>query len=154
MEVKMVDQTKLTTVQKLYVGVQLINPLLRSITLRVEADLHGTGISVGQRAILDVLLTKKKATAPEITRILQLKRQFVGRELKELIQNEMVQSEPNPEHKRAHFHSLTKKSEAVIREIRAREMEEFTAFANRFTPEEIDAFYRIQKTLNEEMMPS
>lgn len=150
----MTDEKEPTTVEKLYMGVQLTRPLLRNITARVEADLEGTGVSVGQRAILDVLLLRGRATAPEITQILQLKRQFVGRELKELIKIGMVQAELNPMHKTARIHRLTPMATKIIQEIRQRETESFTEFASRFTADEIDGFYRIQMALNEEMVKS
>lgn len=150
MGLKVTDEKEPTTVEKLYMGVQLTRPLLRNITARVEADLEGTGVSVGQRAILDVLLLRGKATAPEITQILQLKRQYVGRELKELIKNGLVQADLNPMHKTARIHCLTPESKKIIQEIRQRETESFAVFAHRFTAGEIDGFYRIQMALNEE----
>ncbi len=139
----------LSPAEKLYAGVQLVRPLLRNITSRVEADLAGTGISVGQRAILEVLLVAEQATAPEITKILQVKRQFVARELKELTQNVMVETVENPGHRRSVFYRLSEKSRKIISEIRRRETVQFTEFANKFTPAEIDAFFRVQKALND-----
>jgi DNA-binding MarR family transcriptional regulator len=144
----------LSTVEKLYIGVQLTRPLLRNITARVDADLKGTGISVGQRAILDVLLAMDQATAPEITTALQLKRQFVARELQELTKTGMVQSAPNPRHKTSRIYTLSQQAHRVITQIRHRETKQFAEFAGRFTPEEIDAFYRVQVALNAEMVGS
>ena len=139
-----------TPAEKLYAGVQLTRPLLRNITARVEADLTGTGVSVGQRAILEVLMLTGQATAPEITRMLQISRQFVARELKLLMQNGMIKTVKNPHHQRSNYHQLNAKSRAVISEIRQREMAQFAEFASRFSPEEIDAFLRVQKALNDE----
>ena len=146
--------TSLTTVEKLYLGVQLTRPLLRNITARVEADLAETGISVGQRAILEVLLAIKQASAPDITKALQLKRQYVARELQELSRKGMVISSPNPHHKTSHLYSMTDQTRDVILKIRERETEKFAEFSSRFAPEDIDAFYRVQTALNEEMASS
>ncbi len=145
------SDANLTTVEKLYLGVQLTRPLLRNITARVETDLSGTGISVGQRAILEVLLVLDQATAPDITSALQLKRQYVARELQELIRNGLVESTPNPSHKTSHFYSMTGKARGTILGIRKLETQNFAEFARRFEPEDIDAFYRVQVALNEEM---
>ncbi len=60
----------------LYQGIQTTRPLLRHITAAVEKKLEGTGVTVGQRAVLEVLLNNPEQTAPEITATLQLKRQF------------------------------------------------------------------------------
>lgn len=141
----------LTTVEKLYIGVQITRPLLRNITARVEADLAGTGISVGQRAILEVLLAMRKATAPQITSALQLKRQYVARELQELLATELITSSLNPRHKTSQFYQMTQSACAIILKIREQETQKFTEFSNRFSPEDIDAFYRVQMALNEEM---
>ncbi|MEM1130190.1 MAG: MarR family transcriptional regulator [Pseudomonadota bacterium] len=135
----------------LYEGVQLTRPLLRNITARVEADLEGTGVSVGQRAILEVLLAVGEAAAPEITRLLDVSRQFVGRELKLMLASEMVATTANPKHRSSHKYRLTVKSRRVIEAIRDREKAEFRKFAEQFTPSEIEGYYKIQKALNDGM---
>lgn len=133
---------------KLYAGVQLTRPLLRNITARVEADLAGTGISVGQRAILEHLLITEQATAPEITASLELKRQFVSRELKELSNNGMVISIDNPQHRRSVYYRLTAESRKIFTDLHRREMKQFAEFASKFSPEEIEAFLHVQSALN------
>ncbi len=134
--------------EDLYAGIQLTRPLLRNITARVEADLAGTGISVGQRAILEALLVLGPATAPALTEALQVSRQFVGRELKAMLGAGLVATEPNPAHRSAHLYVLTEASRRTIKAIRAREMAEIAGFAARFAPEEIAAFRRVQAALN------
>lgn len=143
------NEDDLSLADKLYAGVQLTRPLLRNITARVEADLAGTGISIGQRAILELLLATDQATAPEITATLELKRQFVARELHALSEKGMIVSVDNPRHRRSVYYRLTEESRARISEVRRREMVQFAAFANRFSAEEIDAFLRIQAALNQ-----
>jgi DNA-binding MarR family transcriptional regulator len=132
----------------LYEGVQLVRPLLRHITKRVEADLAGTGVSVGQRAILEALLLLGRATAPQLTRVLDLKRQFVARELQDLHARGMVLQAENPAHKTSAFYSLTPESHALIAAIRAREQAAFARFAAGYSAEEIAAFHRIVTALN------
>lgn len=140
----------LSPAEQLYAGIQLTRPLLRYITSRVETDLAGTGVSVGQRAILEVLLAIGPATAPEITKTLDVKRQFVGRELKEMAAKGMVSTTDNPLRKASMIYSLKQASRKMIEEIRSREMTEFTAFSERFTPEQIKAFYNVQRAIYEE----
>ena len=140
----------LSPAEQLYAAIQLTRPLLRQITSRVEADLSGTGVSVGQRAILEVLLAIGPATAPEITRILEVKRQFVGRELKNMAANCMVSTIDNPRRKSSLIYSLTKESRRVIEGIRSREMAGLAEFAERYAPEQIEAFYLVQRAIHEE----
>lgn len=139
----------LTPADKLYRGAQLTRPLLRNITARVDADLAGTGVTVGQRAILEALLHADQATAPELTALLDMKRQFVARELKQLLRSGMVETRDNPRHRRSVFYRLTATSRATITAIRQREVARFTEFAKGFSKAEIDAYLRIQQALND-----
>ncbi|NKX44639.1 MarR family winged helix-turn-helix transcriptional regulator [Roseicyclus persicicus] len=142
------DKRDRDPVALLYEGVQLVRPLLRNITKRVEADLEGTGVSVGQRAILEALLGLSRATAPQLTRALDVKRQFVARELQDLHARGLVEQTGNPAHKTSAFYSLTPGSHALITAIRAREQAEFARFAAGYAREEIEAFHRIISALN------
>ena len=135
---------------QLYAGIQLTRPLLRNITARVEHDLQGTGITVGQRAILEVLLALDHATAPQITAHLDVTRQFVGRELKSLVDEGKLETEDNPAHRASKFYRLTERSRAQILSIRRREMQEIDAFAQGVTEKEIRGFYKILAALNAE----
>ena len=134
----------------LYLGMQLTRPLLRNITNRVEADLEGSGVSVGQRAVLEVLLNVGQATAPEITKLLQVKRQLVGRVLKELVEQGALTTIANPKHQTSHFYCLSPNSKKLIETIRSKEMADIDRFAERFTAEEIRAYYDIQTAINAE----
>lgn len=142
----------LSTTEQLYAGIQLTRPLLRLITNRVELELSGTGVSVGQRAILEVLLAIGPATAPEITKALDVKRPFVGRELKDMAEKSMVSTIENPRRKSSLIYSLTKESRKVIEAIRAREMAVLVDFADMFAPEQIEAFYLVQRAIYEEFI--
>ncbi|WP_417264375.1 MarR family winged helix-turn-helix transcriptional regulator [Celeribacter sp.] len=133
---------------QLYAGIQLTRPLLRNITARVEHDLQGTGITVGQRAILEVLLALDHATAPQITAHLDVTRQFVGRELKSLVAEGKLETEENLAHRASKFYRLTERSRAQILSIRRRETQEIDAFAQGFTEEEIRGFYKTLTALN------
>lgn len=133
--------------EELYAGVRLVRPLLRRITAQVERDLRGTTISVGQRAILEALHETKRATAPMLTEWLDMKRQFVARELQVLLKAGMVEKSANPDHARSHFYTLTEKSADLIGAIRQREKKAFAEFAGRFTGEEVLAFRKIIEAL-------
>jgi DNA-binding MarR family transcriptional regulator len=138
----------MTPAEQLYAGIQLTRPLLRHITARVEADLAGSGVSVGQRAILEVLLAVERASAPQITEMLDVTRQFVGREIKALLEKGFVVGSVNPSHRTSRYYHLTEESRGIIEGIRAREMAAFEEVATRFTRDEIAAYYKVQSALN------
>ena len=133
----------------LYEAIQLTRPLLRHITATVEAQIEESGISVGQRAVLEVLGRDGPLTAPDITLRLQLKRQFVARMLKEARKKDLVEPRDNPDHARAHFYALTPWGRAAIEKIRTREMDLVRDFASRFSDADIEAHHTIQAALND-----
>lgn len=138
------DNTPKSTADILYEAIQLTRPLLRHITAGVDAMSRDVGVSVGQRAVLEVMMPDRRLTGPQLTEILQLKRQFVARMLSEAKFLELVQTEPNPAHVRAHFFKLTEKGFKAISQIRAREMVLVQEFADQFTEAEIASHHRIQ----------
>lgn len=131
----------------LYQAVQATRPLLRHITSTVEAGLEKHNISVGQRAVMEVLLEQPLSTAPELTRYLDLKRQFVARMIGELEQKALIASVPNPSHKRAHRYQLTKAGETAIRDIRQSETETLSEFLGAFSASDIATHHKIQTAL-------
>ncbi len=133
----------------LYAGIQMTRPLLRTISNRVEADLEGTGLTVGQRAVLEATLNLEQATAPQLTDFLQLKRQFIAKVLKELLNKEQVEQVSNPRHKRSVFYRLTPSGKALIEKVRKAEMKRLEEFVREFSDEEVETYYRMQYVLND-----
>ncbi|KZL19358.1 DNA-binding transcriptional repressor MarR [Pseudovibrio axinellae] len=127
----------------------MTRPLLRTISARVEADLAGTDLSVGQRAVMEAALVLTQATAPELTNFLQLKRQFVAKVLKELLEKGHVAQVHNPRHKRSVYFRLTPSGKALIKRVRSVEMAKIDEFAKAFSEEEVETYYRMQCVLNE-----
>ncbi|MDG4647176.1 helix-turn-helix domain-containing protein [Roseibacterium sp. SDUM158017] len=106
---------------------------------KVRQGPHRQGDFPG-RAILEALLALGPATAPEITRALDVKRQFVQREIQDLHIRGLVTQSQYPGHKTSVCYSLTPRSRALIEDIGDREQREFTRFASRYSAEEIEAF--------------
>ncbi|MEP4039042.1 hypothetical protein [Pseudophaeobacter sp.] len=150
----MKEANEMSQAEMLYAGIQLTRPLLRNITSRLEADLEGTGIGVGERAVLEVLLAVGQATAPEITHILEVKRQFTGRLLKDLVERGLLQALPNPKHRTSSIFTLSDESRSLIECIRSTELSRLGEFCQRFSPEEIRAFYEVQRAINAEFSPA
>lgn len=134
--------------EKLYRSIQLTRPLLRHISAYVEQELGDSSVTVGQRAVLEVLYTDGAMTAPQLTQKLELKRQFVGRMLAEATDAGLVTQQANPEHARAHFHVLTDAGHGAIARIREHEMQKLSELEALFTVEEIDTHFRIQAAMN------
>lgn len=136
-------------IARLYQAVQLTRPLLRHITAGVEAKLQATGLSVGQRAILEGLLLTGTTGLPELTAYLQLKRQFIHKMLGEVIETGLVEGIAHPTRKNGQHYRLSKSGEGLIRQIRDREVEAMRRFASQCSPEEIRAYAKLQSRLND-----
>lgn len=134
--------------EKLYRAIQLTRPLLRHISAYVEQELGDSGVTVGQRAVLEVLYTDGPMTAPQLTQKLELKRQFVARMLAEATDAGLATQQANPEHARAHFHVLTDAGHGAIARIREHEMKRLLELEALFTVEEIETHYRVQQVMN------
>ncbi len=132
----------------LYESVQITRPLLRHITAAVEAGLSGTGISVGMRAVLEVLHRNGPMTVPEMTARLQLKRQFVHKMASEAATAGLLEALPNPAHRRANYFGVTARGRAAITRIRDAETQRLKQFLAHVPKGDIEAHARVQKALN------
>ncbi|SDR39589.1 MarR family winged helix-turn-helix transcriptional regulator [Pseudovibrio sp. Tun.PSC04-5.I4] len=132
----------------LYESIQITRPLLRHITNAVEAASLKVGVSVGERAVLEVLYNSEDAlTAPQMTELLDLKRQFVARVLATSKAKSFVEEKLNPTHKRAHYHQLTEAGRAAIAEICGAELRVLKSLLQRLSADEVIAHLKVQKAL-------
>ncbi|WP_020399234.1 MarR family winged helix-turn-helix transcriptional regulator [Kordiimonas gwangyangensis] len=132
----------------LYDAVQTTRPLIRNIVAAVDATLKGTGVTVGVRAVLEVLFAADNASLPEVTKHLNLTRQFAHRMLGEAADAGFVERKPSPTRKGAHVYRLTNKGREAIKAIRAQEQEYLRAFMKGHSEEDLRAFCRVQSALN------
>ncbi|MGW6912707.1 MarR family winged helix-turn-helix transcriptional regulator [Kitasatospora sp. NPDC054939] len=98
----------------------LVGPLYRRVQRRIELD-AAQGISVGVRAVLELLFRNGPMTAPQMGRAQSLSRQFVQRMVNDAAGRGLVESIPNPAHRRSSLIRLTEDGRASITAITARE---------------------------------
>ncbi|RLJ99857.1 MarR family protein [Ruegeria conchae] len=132
---------------QLYQAVQAARPLLRNITAAVEQGSQRKGVTVGQRALLEGLSLFPGATAPVLCAKLQLKRQYVSRILKELMSEQLIESQPNSRRAGTHCYRLSPSGDATITAIRADEMTKLSCFAQDFSASELAAYHKVQLAL-------
>ncbi|MFC4012963.1 MarR family winged helix-turn-helix transcriptional regulator [Nonomuraea purpurea] len=92
----------------------LVGPLYRRAQRKVELYLPGEGLSVGMRAVLVLLREHGPMTVPQMGRAQALSRQFVQRMINDAAAHGLVESVPNPAHKRSSLIRLTEEGQAVI----------------------------------------
>ncbi|MEV0692183.1 MarR family winged helix-turn-helix transcriptional regulator [Streptomyces sp. NPDC050388] len=112
----------------------LIGPLYRRVQRKVEEGAQGAqgaytgeqdqaveGLSVGVRAVLDLLHKHGPMTVPQMGRAQAISRQFVQRMVNDAAARDLVESIPNPAHQRSSLIRLTEKGRAAIAAVVARE---------------------------------
>ncbi|MFF3270750.1 MarR family winged helix-turn-helix transcriptional regulator [Streptomyces chrestomyceticus] len=90
-----------------YEVIRRLWPLHRTVVRAVERELSGTGLTAGQRALLDTLRTHGPRTVPELARALELDRQPVQRWVNHARELGLLEAVPNPAHRRSPLIRLT-----------------------------------------------
>ncbi|MDF2705064.1 MAG: hypothetical protein K0R62_716 [Nonomuraea muscovyensis] len=99
----------------------LVGPLYRRAQRKVEQDAPIEGLSVGVRAVLNLLREHGPMTVPQMGRAQALSRQFVQRVINDAVARGLVESVPNPAHKRSSLIRLTDHGRAAITAVIDRE---------------------------------
>ncbi|MFG2092338.1 MarR family winged helix-turn-helix transcriptional regulator [Streptomyces sp. NPDC048612] len=95
--------------------------LYRRVQRKVEQAAPVEGLSVGVRAVLDLLCDKGPMTVPQMGRAQALSRQFVQRMVNDAADRKLVEITPNPAHQRSSLIRLTDEGRAAITAVLARE---------------------------------
>jgi len=99
----------------------LVGPLYRRAQRKVEQDAPIEGLSVGVRAVLTMLCEHGPMTVPQMGRAQALSRQFVQRMINDAAARNLVESVPNPAHKRSSLIRLTEEGRAAVTALIDRE---------------------------------
>nr|WP_197973306.1 MULTISPECIES: MarR family transcriptional regulator [Streptomyces] len=99
----------------------MVGPLYRRVQRKVEQGEAVEGLSVGVRAVLDLLHKHGPMTVPQMGRAQAISRQFVQRMVNDAAARGLVESIPNPAHQRSPLIRLTAGGRAAITAVLARE---------------------------------
>ncbi|MCO5998905.1 MarR family winged helix-turn-helix transcriptional regulator [Actinoallomurus rhizosphaericola] len=121
----------------------LVGPLYRRAQRKVEQYAPRQGLSVGVRAVLALLQEHGPMTVPQMGRAQALSRQFVQRTVNEAAARGLVESIPNPAHKRSSLIRLTGEGAAAIAALVAREREMLSQVGGDLTDDDITACLRV-----------
>ncbi|MFF4955366.1 MarR family winged helix-turn-helix transcriptional regulator [Streptomyces chattanoogensis] len=99
----------------------LVGPLYRRVQRKVEQAAPIEGLSVGVRAVLDLLREHGPMTVPQMGREQALSRQFVQRMVNDAAAQQLVEIIPNPAHRRSSLIRLTDGGRAAITAVTSRE---------------------------------
>ena len=99
----------------------VVGPLYRRVQRAVERSEPREGVSIGVRAVLDLLRTGGPMTVPHMGRTQALSRQFVQRMVNDAEAAHLVRTTPNPAHRRSSLIELTPLGRKRIAAVTARE---------------------------------
>ena len=136
---------------QLYEILRNVRPLVLNSARVVEADLAADGLTVGMRAVLEVLADHGPATVPAIAERLDLARQGIQRHVNDLAALALVESRANPAHRRSVLIAPTATGAARFARIRADELARLDRMAPDCTPEEIGTAVKVLQALNRDV---
>jgi DNA-binding MarR family transcriptional regulator len=136
---------------RIYEVLEQVRPLVLNSARVVDASLKPLGLTVGMRAVLEVLAEHGPATVPAIGERLDLARQGVQRHVNDLIERDHVVSRANPDHRRSVLIALTEAGADRIRRISEDERRHLAQMAQDCTAEEIAATVKVLRALNRDV---
>jgi DNA-binding MarR family transcriptional regulator len=121
----------------------VVGPLYRRALRAVERAEPAEGLSVGVRAVLDLLARNGPMTVPQMGRAQSLSRQFVQRMVNDALAAGLVELADNPAHRRSRLVRPTERGSAAIAAVTAREHGLLRQVRGRLTSAEVDACMRV-----------
>ncbi|MBE3015085.1 MarR family transcriptional regulator [Microbispora sp. NEAU-D428] len=125
----------------------LVGPLYRRAFRKVEQDTTIEGLSVGMRAVLNMLRERGPMTVPQMGRDQALSRQFVQRMINDAAARGLVEFVPNPAHKRSSLIRLTQEGRTAITAVVDRERAVFRRVGGDLSSADVDACIRVLSRL-------
>lgn len=125
----------------------LVGPLYRRAQRKVEQDVPSEGMSVGIRAVLNMLREHGPMTVPQMGRAQAISRQFVQRMVNEAAARHLVEGVPNPAHKRSSLIRLTAEGRAAITAVIDRERAVLRQVGGDLTDAEVTGCIRVLSRL-------
>ncbi|WP_336082720.1 MarR family winged helix-turn-helix transcriptional regulator [Nocardia sp. SSK8] len=124
-----------------------VGVLYRQVYRRIEQDTLAQGISVGIRAVLELLAGGGPRTVPELARTLALSRQFVQRTVNDAAQAGLVEIRDNPRHRRSSLIAVTDRGRAALDTATARELAVLRDLGGDLTEAQVDACLAVLRHL-------
>lgn len=133
---------------RLYDLIRFIRPLYRNLGRAVEKNLADTTISVGMRAILELVYEAGPISVPRIAELMGTGRQYVQRMVNDNLAQELLTKQKNPAHRRSQLLVVTDKGRAAFEAIRAAEAANLAAVAQTIDAAELETCLKVVEALH------
>lgn len=128
-----------------------VRPLVLNSARVVDAALRSDGLSVGTRAVLEMLTESGPMTVPAIGERLDLARQGIQRHVDDLIGLGLAESRPNPAHRRSVLIAATPAGTTLFTRIRSAELARLGTMAAGHSDEDLATALRVLQDLNRDV---
>lgn len=128
-----------------------VRPLLLGSVKVVESRLRRHGLTVGTRAVLEVLVEHGPAPVPALADRLSLTRQGVQRHVNDLHALGYVRTRPNPTHRRSVLIALTVRGETVFSQIKTDELTQLARMALGWTETDLATAAAVLQALSRDV---
>jgi DNA-binding MarR family transcriptional regulator len=135
----------------LYDILRQVRPLVLNSARVVEASLKPHGLTVGMRAVLEILHDSGATTVPAIARHLDLPRQGVQRHVNDLGARGYVEARPNAAHRRSVLIALTPSGGEVIQQVTDAELRQLATLALDCTDDELRTAVKVLASLSRDV---
>jgi len=136
-------------IESLYAVIQQIRPAFRHISKAVEKTSSDFDLSIGTRAILEKLTVLGPQTVPALAKALDVERQYVQRNVNDLLDNLHVEKRVNPTHKRSWIIAITQEGHHRFNALQSQEHQMLKSVAGQLSDEEIDNAWHVMQLLSE-----
>ena len=113
----------MTTTSDAYKTTWIIRRLFRAMAEKADSYLQDSGITAADRAVMEFLYPDSTLTVPDIARRYQVSRQHVQVTANRLLEEGLLSSSDNPQHKRSPLLRLSDLGSNTFEEIRRNENE-------------------------------
>jgi DNA-binding MarR family transcriptional regulator len=105
-----------------YEVLSVVRPLYQASARAVDVWLRGTGLTVGLRAVLELLLARGAMTVPQIARDFAVTRQSVQALVDAGAARGLLELTDNPQHRRSHLVTVTEQGRRAFADVHRREL--------------------------------
>jgi DNA-binding MarR family transcriptional regulator len=138
------------TTNENYQVVWLVRRLFRALAQKASENLGQYQLSVADRAVMEFLYPQEQLSVPEIASRYQVSRQHVQVTVNALHSKGLVESRPNPRHKRSVLIKLSEKGGELFAEILAKDKGTVERLFGAIPPEDRKTTHRtLEKLLSE-----
>lgn len=132
----------------LYTLAWMTRPLMQEVETAVERGLASSGLTVRQRAVMEILSRQGPLPVPALAEALHIQRQYVQVMVNEALAAGLVEKRPNPRHARSVLINLTKAGRALIDTVTAQEHALLAEIAVDLPPQDVEITLKVMQELH------